>query len=54
MGTGTIHDRSDNSRRAGDAPLGREQASEGDDYLATGDWLGNPSGDPREGRRHGP
>jgi hypothetical protein len=33
--------RADNSRRVGDPPLGREQASEGDGYLATGRRLGH-------------
>lgn len=36
MGTGTTQDRTDNSRCAGDPPLGREQGSEGDGFLATG------------------
>jgi hypothetical protein len=54
MGTGTTQDRPDNSRRDGDPPLGREQASKGDGYVATGGRPGLPSGDPREGQRHGP
>ena len=33
--------RADNSRRVGDPPLGRDQASEGDGYLATGRRLGH-------------
>ena len=41
MGTGTTQDRPDNSRRAGDPPLGREQTSEGDGRLTTGDRLGH-------------
>lgn len=51
MGTLTLQHRADNRRRDGDPPLVRQQASEGDGFLATGDRLGQPSGDPREGRR---
>jgi hypothetical protein len=41
MGTGSTQHRADNSRSDGDPPLGCKQASEGDDYLATGDRLSN-------------
>ncbi len=41
MGTGTTHDRADNSRRAGDPALGLEQAPGGDGFLATGRRLGH-------------
>ena len=44
--------RADNSRRSSDPPLGRERLRRRG-YLATGPPRA-PSGNPREGRRHGP
>jgi len=48
------HHRADNSRRAGDPPLGREQAPRATAISPEAAGPENPSGDPREGRCHGP